>query len=232
VAWYRTGAYSVNGRCFDIGGTTSGALHAYERTGDAATSGDIHEHSAGNGSIMRLAPVPISYARLYPDQASTLIRYAVESSLPTHRTPQATSACGLMALMLAALIAGEARDTVLDPDWPQLGVLREVVDVHPEIEEIIAGSYRSDPPVIRGSGYVVRSLEAALWAFARAEGFEDAVLAAVNLGDDADTTGAVCGQFAGAHWGISGIPQPLLDGLAQRDMIEAAARHLVETGEA
>ena len=73
-----------------------------------------------------------------------------------------------------------------------------------------------------GSGYVVKSVEAALWAFHSAEHFRDAVLKAVNLGNDADTTGAVCGQLAGAYWGIAGIPPEWLKGLAQRDELERA----------
>ena len=79
-----------------------------------------------------------------------------------------------------------------------------------------------------GSGYVVKSLEAALWAFHDAEDFHEAVLRAVNLGDDADTTGAVCGQLAGAYWGESGIPGEWLEGLARRDMIEQAPRGLLQ----
>jgi len=88
---------------------------------------------------------------------------------------------------------------------------------------VAEGSYRwKQPPEIVGSGYVVKTLDAALWAFHNAEDFREAVLEAVNLGDDADTTGAVCGQFAGAHWGESGIPGEWLDGLAERDMIGQA----------
>ena len=85
------------------------------------------------------------------------------------------------------------------------------------------GSFRGkEPPVIRGSGWVVASLEAALWAFHAAANFEEAVLKAVNLGDDADTTGAVCGQFAGACWGESGIPASLRSNLARFDLIDQA----------
>jgi ADP-ribosylglycohydrolase len=79
---------------------------------------------------------------------------------------------------------------------------------------------------VRGSGYVVHSLEAALWAFYDAPTFREAVLCAVNLGDDADTTGAVCGQLAGAYFGASGIPGEWLDGLAQRGLLEDAVRRL------
>ena len=77
-----------------------------------------------------------------------------------------------------------------------------------EIAEVASGSFKvKNPPEIRGTGYVVRSLEAALWAFARSSSFEEGCLLAVNLGDDADTTGAVYGQIAGAYYGESGIPR-------------------------
>ena len=91
------------------------------------------------------------------------------------------------------------------------------------------GSFRKrQPPEIRGSGHVVVSLEAALWAFCDAEDFRQAVLRAVNLGDDADTTGAICGQLAGACWGESGIPGPWLTELGRRDMIETALSGLLK----
>ena len=91
------------------------------------------------------------------------------------------------------------------------------------IQEVARGSFRQkQPPAIEGSGWVVKSLEASLWAFHDADSFEDAVLRAVNLGDDADTTGAICGQLAGAFWGESNIPGSLRSGLARMDMLESA----------
>jgi ADP-ribosyl-[dinitrogen reductase] hydrolase len=94
------------------------------------------------------------------------------------------------------------------------------------------GSFcRKAPPQIVGSGYVVKSLEAALWAFHDAQDFREAVLRAVNLGGDADTTGAVCGQFAGAYWGESGIPVEWRDGLAGMDMIESLLAALLASGD-
>jgi hypothetical protein len=122
---------------------------------------------------------------------------------------------------LCGLIHGIDREEVLGSKWEPLLQLKQVHSVHPEIEEVAAGSFRcKKPPSIVGSGYVVKSLEAALWAFHDATDFREAVLRAVNLGDDADTTGAVCGQLAGAYWGESGIPQEWLEGLARKDMIE------------
>jgi ADP-ribosylglycohydrolase len=181
---------------------------------------------------MRLAPVSIRCAHLFPDQLDELVRLAVESSLPTHASPQCLSACAYFGLVLAALIQGVDRNEVLSPTWAPLEHLKATYPLHPEIEEVASGSFRQKkPPEIVGSGYVVKSLEAALWAFHNAQDFREAVLRSVNLGDDADTTGAVCGQLAGAYWGESGIPEEWREGLAQRDMIEKALEGLVGINE-
>jgi ADP-ribosylglycohydrolase len=227
VTWWRTGAYSVNGRVFDIGVTTCAALVRFVRSGDAWTSGDASERASGNGCIMRLAPVPIAYARCFPDQLEMLIERVVQSSRPTH-AGQCQSACAYLGVLLAAVVHGRPREEVLEPDWEPLQRLRSCFPLHPEIDEVAGGSFRRRrPPEIRGSGYVVQSLEAALWAFHDATDFRQAVLRAVNLGDDADTTGAVCGQLAGACWGETGIPQQWRDGLTGRELIERALQGLL-----
>lgn len=232
IEWWKTGKYSVNGRCFDIGITTQGALSRFAAEPNAFTSGDRADRASGNGSIMRLAPVPIRYAHLYPHRCDELARLAEESSLPTHASDQCISACRYLAIVLAALIQGEDRDQVLDADWPLLQQLRAARQLHPLIEEVARGSFRrKQPPAIQGSGWVVKSLEASLWAFHDAGDFEEAVLKAVNLGDDADTTGAICGQLAGAFWGESGIPQHLRTGLARKEMLETALSGIVAPAE-
>jgi ADP-ribosylglycohydrolase len=228
LAWYEKGWYSVNGRCFDIGMTCLSAMNRFSRTGDAKTSGNPSERASGNGSIMRLAPAPIRYAHLYPDRLLELVRLLTQSSLPTHASPHCLSACAYLGMVLAALIQGIDREQILDANWKGLRDLREVHAFHREIADVAEGSFRrKKPPEIVGSGYVVKSLEAALWAFHDAKDFREAVLRAVNLGDDADTTGAVCGQLAGAYWGESGIPKEWRDGLARPEMIEKALKGLV-----
>jgi ADP-ribosylglycohydrolase len=223
VEWWKTGRYSVNGRCCDIGITTRSALSRFVASKDALTSGDTSEWASGNGSIMRLAPVPVGHADLYPDNIEGLSRLADESSLPTHASEQCRSACRYLATVLAALVRGEDRAAILSPDWKPLQILNEIKPLHPLIHEVAQGSFRQkQPPAIEGSGWVVKSLEAALWAFHNADSFEEAVLRAVNLGDDADTTGAICGQLAGAFWGELNIPEPLRSGLARIDMLESA----------
>jgi len=228
VQWWKTGKYSVNGTCFDIGITTRSALGQFVAKKNALTSGDRSDRASGNGSIMRLAPVPIRFGHLYADQLDELSRLAEESSIPTHASEQCVSACRYLATILAALIHGEDRDAVLSTDWKPLQQLNDIKTLHSLIQEISQGSFRKkEPPAIQGSGWVVKSLEASLWAFHDASSFEEAVLRAVNLGDDADTTGAICGQLAGAYWGESGIPQSLRSGLARMDMIEGALKGIL-----
>lgn len=227
--WHDVGRFSVIGRCFDIGGITAGSLAAWKRSGNAWTSGATDERSSGNGSIMRLAPVPI-YSTVNANNDSLLAitaSLAKESSIPTHASSQCTSACRYMAAIMAAMIKGESRKSVLSPRWRGIRILNEIERLDPAILAVARGSYRKkQPPEIRGSGWVVASLEAALWAFHDAANFEEAVLKAVNLGCDADTTGSITGQLAGAFWGESGIPQHLRDGLARMDMIEKALKSL------
>jgi ADP-ribosyl-[dinitrogen reductase] hydrolase len=228
VQWWKTGEYSVNGRCFDIGITTRSALGDFVTQKNALESGDRSEGASGNGSIMRLAPVSIRFGHLYIDRLEELSRLAEESSMPTHASEQCVSACRYLATVLAALIHGEDRDEVLSPDWQPLRRLNEIKPLHRSIQEIAQGSFRrKQPPVIQGSGWVVKSLEASLWAFHDADTFAEAVLKAVNLGDDADTTGVICGQLAGAYWGESGISESLRTGLARMDMLERALEGIV-----
>jgi ADP-ribosylglycohydrolase len=113
VEWWQTGKYSVNGRCFDIGSTTQSALQKFLETKDGRTSGSTSELSSGNGSIMRLAPVPMRYAQLFTRDLAEFSRLAEESSLPTHASEQCRSACRYLAAVLAALIQGADRDEVL-----------------------------------------------------------------------------------------------------------------------
>ena len=226
VRWYHTGHLSSNGRCFDIGTTVHTALSKFERTGEPF-SGSTDPHSAGNGSIMRLAPVPLFYAR----SPRAAIEQSGESSRTTHGAPTAVDACRYLGALIVGAVKGVSKDELLSNHYsPIAGYWTE----HPlvdKIDEIAAGAFRQrNPPAIQGSGYVVSSLEAALWAFYRSKSFEDGALLAVNLGDDADTTGAVYGQLAGAFYGEQGIPQAWRSKLAHRELIEGYAERLFSVG--
>lgn len=219
VRWWREGHMSATGMCFDIGNTVSQALASFLRTGKA-DSGNTHTYSAGNGSIMRLAPVPI-----YCLTADEAVSYSVESSRSTHQAPACLDACRYLGGILWGLIHGASKVEVMEPLYSPAGTGLELKD--PSIAEVASGSFKEkNPPAIRGTGYVVQSLEAALWAFHRSDNFKDGALLAVNLGDDADTTGAIFGQIAGACYGLDGIPASWLEKLHNRDLILDFAKRL------
>ena len=215
VRWFRQGHLSSVGYCFDIGNTTRAALEAFRATGQP--SGQASPDSAGNGSIMRLAPVPMFYA----NSMVHAVDYAGQSSATTHAAPEAVEACRYMAAVMVRALHGQDKEDVLAP-----ALVSELSD---NLKRVSFGSFRIfGPPQIRGSGYVVESLEAALWAFHNSDDFAEGALLAVNLGDDADTTGAVYGQIAGAFYGASAIPAHWLEALAHGDMIREFADRIFE----
>lgn len=218
VRWYRDGHLSSTGSCFDIGNATRTALGRFLETGDPF-SGSADPHSAGNGSLMRLAPVALAYARR-PKQA---LEYAALGSRTTHAAETAVDACRFYTALLVGALDGLDKTRLLAADFWSHGPL------HPKIAAVAAGSFkRREPPEIRGSGYVVQSLEAALWAFHKTEDFAAGALGAVNLGDDADTTGAVYGQLAGTYYGAENIPESWREKLIMKEKIAKFADDLLE----
>jgi ADP-ribosyl-[dinitrogen reductase] hydrolase len=224
VRWYREGHLSSTGRCFDIGNATRAALERFERTGEAFP-GDADPDAAGNGPLMKLAPVPLAFAA---DPHVAKARSA-ESARTTHGARQAVDAARYLGVLLLGALHGADRETLLGgaPFAPASG-LWDAAPLHPEVAVVAAGSFRAkEPPAIRGGGYAVHALEAALWAVHRTETYADAVLAAANLGDDADTTAAIAGQLAGALYGVGAIPAKWREALVMRERIEELADGLL-----
>lgn len=220
LRWRDEGYMSSNGRCFDIGNTVSAALGEFRRTGRLQPA-PINEESAANGSIMRLAPVAMRYA----DTPVEAIAFAADSSRTTHPARRPVDACRYLAALIVGAISGLSKETLLSADYWGSS------DLHPEIAEIALGSFRSkEPPAIRGSGFVVHSLEAALWAFARSDSYRAGCLLATNLGEDADTTAAVYGQIAGAYYGEAAIPAEWRSKLALWETIDELADALIKSG--
>lgn len=212
VRWWRKGENSSTGVCFDIGNTTAAALHRFEQTGTTEAIPDAR--AAGNGSLMRLAPVPMRYAA----DPGTAEAMAAASSRTTHAADEPVDACRYFGRLLVDALGGAPKEALLAP--PAMALV-------PTIAEVANGSFKhKQPPEIVGAGHVVRTLEAALWAFHTTGTFRDGALAAVNLGDDADTTGAVYGQIAGAFYRAGGIPAEWLDVLHERERIRDLARQL------
>jgi ADP-ribosyl-[dinitrogen reductase] hydrolase len=214
VRWRDDGENSVNGRgCFDIGNTTNAALNRWLRLKDPY-AGSADPKSAGNGSLMRLAPVAI---RFWNDR-DRLRHTAGQQSRTTHAAQEAIDACAMFADMVADAIEGRQRSDVLRKrTGPYAG----------KIQESASASWRSKPrDQIASSGYVAHSLEAALWCVGSTADFKSAILKAANLGSDSDTTAAIAGQLAGALYGTAGIPRHWLEGLAERKLIEERASDL------
>ncbi|MFX1475181.1 MAG: ADP-ribosylglycohydrolase family protein [Promethearchaeota archaeon] len=219
--WYDTGYMSSTGYRFDVGNTTRQALEHFRCTRDPQ-SGPTDPRRAGNGSIMRLAPVPMFYAQ----DLEVAIKVSGESSRTTHGTAAAVDACRYFGALLTGALNGVSKQLLLAEHYGPPGYW-EANPLVPEIDAIARGSFKhKQPPDIRGTGYVVDSLEAALWAFHHSNTFRDGALRAVNLGSDADTTGAVYGQLAGAFYGESAIPEGWRAKLTYRELIESLAERL------
>lgn len=228
VRWWRQGWMSSTGVCFDIGTAVLAALHRYLDTGDP-WAGAEDPRTAGNGSLVRLAPVVLFYAA---DPRQAVLR-AADSSRTTHAAPAAVDACRYFAGLLWGAVQGWSKDHLLAPEfapWPGQWLSAPLC---PEVRAVAAGSFwHREPPDIRGAGSAVECLEAALWAFARTDNFRDGLLRAVNLGNDADSTGAVYGQLAGAFYGEAGIPAAWRQRLHAGDLIATVAERLFEASSA
>ncbi|TXN72804.1 ADP-ribosylglycohydrolase family protein [Methylobacterium sp. WL8] len=238
VAWFRNGDNSCTGQCFDVGIATREALVRFERNGDPY-AGSTDPDTAGNGSLMRLAPVALVTLH-NPGEAE---RIAEAQSRTTHGAPQAVEACAYFVQLLREAILGQP-DVLRPRPWigadtdglrPRHFISGMDDDLTPvkrtgdaAIHEIAQGSWRGKTrKQIRSSGYVLHTLEAALWAVGTTTTFEEAVTLAVNLADDADTVGAVTGQLAGALYGASAIPERWLHPLAWRERITQLADALL-----
>jgi ADP-ribosyl-[dinitrogen reductase] hydrolase len=213
--WAEEGYLSSTGAPFGMGMTVAAALKRYGRTGDP-WSGSTDPQTAGNGAIMRLAPIPMFFA----GSAEQAIHFSGESARTTHGAPEAVDCARLFGAQIRAALVGAGKDEILErPGWtPEEPAVRRIADC----------AYRDKrEDEIVGSGYIVKSLEAALWCFLHTDSYAAAVLRAANLGDDADTTAAICGQLAGAFYGFSAIPAPWREKLAMGALIEEFARDLL-----
>lgn len=242
--WFRNGYMSSTGECFDIGAATRVALCKFENQQksfakqqgykvdaiDNLVSDEVDSmpiwncgksDAAGNGSLMRLAPVPLFF---HYDPALA-VHYSGRSSLSTHGDIRAIDACRFYGALISGALNGVPKSEILSPLF-----LRKYASwfgnqrLCPDVIHIANGSYHTKQrgyiDGIRGKGYVIDSLEAALWAFSNDNNsFEQGVLLAVNLGDDADTTAAIYGQLAGAFYGYANLPPKWKDRIYSRDFL-------------
>ncbi len=213
--WYKSGENSHNRRCFDIGNATREALEGFLAKG-LAWYGNDDPSTAGNGSIIRLAPTAI-FGR---HSLLATWRQSAGQSRCTHRAMEAVSCCELLGAQLHLALNGADKEEAL---------AAKVRPLFPRPLLINAGEYkRKSREQIRSSGYVVDTLEAALWAVWNTDNFRDAILLAANLGDDADSVAATAGQIAGALYGVSGMPEEWVCKVAWSEHIQGLAQQLFE----
>ena len=257
--WYRNGYMSSTGKCFDIGASTRQAIHEFEnrqkqsvkilqknfntKFPEQSSFDQIIEEklsqinfdvqcgaldAAGNGPLMRLTPIPLFY---YLSE-SHAIQNGGSSARFTHGDKRVIDTCRYYSALIWNAINGLSKTDLLDSQF----FLRHFqTPLHKEVMKVVEGSYKTKPrgydDGIRGKGFIINSLEAALWAFYNDENsFEKGVLLSVNLGDDTDTTAAIYGQLAGAVYGIDAIPQHWREKLFQINFILTLANGLFVKG--
>jgi ADP-ribosyl-[dinitrogen reductase] hydrolase len=254
--WYRDGYMSSTDKCFDIGKSTRQAITDFERryrkirsqliasniNPRESTFDGMLEHqlcndgiglklgasdSAGNGALMRLAPIPCFFFKSY----DAVKKNIDEATQLTHGDERAIDACRFYACLIWLALQGTSKKQLLDPNFTQKYFDRPL---HKDILDVVQGSYKNKNGYeggIRGKGYVVHALEAALWAFHNdGDKFEEGVLKAIDLGDDTDTTAAIYGQLAGAVYGIDKILPRWIEQLYQGEFIKTIAKGLYIKG--
>lgn len=218
--WYRNGYLSSTGSCFDIGNNTAISLEHYEKNKELPPN---REMAAGNGSLMRLAPVPIYYRNDFKEA----VEYSGKSSLTTHNNQMAIDSCKYLGALIQQFINARIK-----MDAFKIKVIKETaldLNLTNKVIDSITGSFEKNRDEIKSDGFVIHTLEASLWSFLNTDSFKQAVLLAANLGDDADTTAAVTGQLAGAYYGFSSIPEKWLNKLADYSLLKDIAEKLYNT---
>ncbi|MBS1199791.1 MAG: ADP-ribosylation/Crystallin [Proteobacteria bacterium] len=223
LCWQREGHLSSTGQCVGISAETARALAQAQWTGNPM-AGSFDPLRPRKEPLARVGP---AVALLLPEPEEA-IEAAVDATRVTHQAPVTLDAVRYLAALLVGALQGVPRHELARPLYSPVEGYWVRHRLKPEIEAVARGSWAEKaPPRIYGGGQAAEALEAALWAFNRARSFRDAVLAAANLGGDADVTAAVAGQLAGAHFGAAGIPAAWRGSIAGRDRIVALADQLL-----
>jgi len=220
--WLFYGHWTPHGNVFDCGITTRESIISYEYHDDRRNAGGRDEFSNGNGSLMRTLPIALMSTAM---SHRTVAQFAHDISQLTHAHPRSQMACGIYCDFAQRLYCGEELDSAWESarSWAREFYTPAFPSEVPFFESVLsmsANDYRSKPvSEVSSSGYVIHTLDAALWCLFRAATFSDCCLTAVNLGGDTDTTGAVAGGLAGVYFGVESIPEQWVKSLARIDDI-------------
>jgi len=227
LKWFKNGYMSANGRSIGCGKVTLRSLYRYISRNCAECGNSRLTKGAGNGSLMRIAPVALFYA----NDIKLAMEMAIKSSLTTHGLPICADASMYMTGLIIGAINGKSKNELLSIDYAK-ALFDKLKDYtfHEEVIALTEGNYKhKSRDEIEARGYVIMTLESALWAFYNTDTFDEGLILVVNLGDDADTVGAVYGQLAGAYYGVDSIAKEYKNGLMRSEFIEDLALKLEES---
>ncbi len=236
VLWYERGDYTSGGSTFDIGSSCLCAINSFCISGEKEAFGhaETGEFSCGNGALMRIHPFAM-LAYYKNDDIEERLKIIYDATSLTHAHPRCLIASGIYSLILFEIMNGGGKESIsrgisLAREVYKIGSPHMSVEFSEEIDHFkrifeMLGDEKSARAMgdrdIRSSGYVIDSLEAALWSVLTTEDYKSAVLRAVNLGEDTDTVAAIAGGLAGALYGMNAIPAEWLSALLGREAIES-----------
>lgn len=229
VRWFNDAHWTPYGLVFDVGFGTRKAIDRIQKGTPAEKAGSRKENSNGNGSLMRILPVAIYCSSMTePD----IIHHAHRASSITHGHPRSLISCGIYCLMVRALLEGKS---LRDAHSSIIETVKNIYDTPPFLGElphfnlILGNTIESHPEkAIESDGYVIHTVEAALWCLLTTTSYRDAVLKAVNLGHDTDTTAIVTGGLAGMHYGPNAVPEQWRNQIARKDDIDGLFKMFIE----
>ena len=235
LAWYNGNKFNANDETFDVGNTTATAIENFANGTPPLECGPTHDTSAGNGSLMRISPVAMY---LYFQRGNNFDAAAMQIvhnfSALTHGQEKCLIACGIYCLIAAEIFDGQNLNVAISNGLNKAKIfyenLREFDEDLSSFKRLFAENFAELPEdEIKSRGYVVDSLEAAIWCLLNTDNYKDLVLKAVNLGGDTDTIGAIAGGLAGAFYGVEQIPQNWLDVLKKKDYLTQTATAFYNT---
>ena len=229
VKWVKYGHWTAHGRLFDIGGTTRHSVARLIKGESAKFSGNIFEEDNGNGSLMRT--LPLAFYLKDEENIEKLYQTVKEVSSITHGHFRSVFACFIYVIFAIELIKGKDKKQAYHHTQELVLQFAEIQIFNPKEIQLFDRVLKNDiseyhEDSISSGGYVLHSLEASLWCFLNSENYAEAVLKAVNLGEDTDTTGAITGGIAGIYYGFESIPKEWIDVLARKEDIEELCEKL------
>jgi len=231
LQWYNAEIWTPHGRVFDIGIATREAIYKISKGYKPMLCGGTSEYDNGNGSLMRILPLLFYIKNLSIEQRFDITK---EVSSITHAHIRSILACFIYLEFLLEILNGSEKFHAYQK---MKSTVRNFLDNNEscsqdelyKFERILNNNiYDYEEAKIGSSGYVLHTLEASLWCFLNSESYSEAVLKAVNLGEDTDTTGAITGGIAGIYYGFENIPEDWVSELVRKDDIENLCNTLQE----